>query len=200
MSHHLEYCAPARDLVLDLIVKHGLKHSAIPFSLKSGGLSNWYLDLKTVMMNPDAYPLVGTLLVRYLDPNTTHVTGMATGAIPLVCAALAEASRLRRLSGSYLRSEERGHGTQTQQVGSPELNDRITVLEDVTTTGASVMKVVEHFGGVHVIDGVKYSRIVQVLTVVDRSEGKANLQFTELGIPFRSIYTLDEVIVNAKTN
>ena len=70
--------------------------------------------------------------------------------------------------------------------GNLEPNDQVLMVEDVTTTGNSLLKAiraVEEAGG----------KVVQLVSVVDRNEGAVDL-FQKEGYPFVSLLTIDDII------
>ncbi len=126
---------------------------------------------------------MGSLLHWLLPPETEAVAGMTLGADPLVTAVSlaslhAEPANLPAL---IVRKETKGHGTQAWIEG-PELlsGSRVWILEDVVTTGGSALKAVERV------------RAEGILALVDRLEG-AEDRYREAGIPFRRLFTLEEV-------
>ena len=142
--------------------------------LSSGRWSNFYFNLKPLMMKPHFLSLIGDLIAHKLPYNTTHVGGMASGGIPLVSATLIQ---YPFVEGFYVRGISKDHGTTTQIEGlNPEdlKGARVVVVEDVTTSGQSALRVVEivrEYG----------ASCVHVITIVDREEG-ASLTLSEQGI------------------
>src|ERR1700687_493248 len=87
------------------------------FTLKSGRISDYYIDLKSVMTDPRGITLIGKALLdlillqnnEYMNEyrNEIYVGGMALGAVPIVTSVLIE-SQYRglenRIKGFYVRS------------------------------------------------------------------------------------------------
>jgi orotate phosphoribosyltransferase len=67
----------------------------------------------------------------------------------------------------------------------PQSGDRITVLEDVVTTGGSALKAVTQ------LREAGY-RVERVVAIVDRQEGGAEAM-AAAGLELRSLYLLEEV-------
>ena len=90
-----------------------------------------------------------------------------------------------------IRKEAKGHGTRAYIEG-PELPEgsKVTILEDVVTTGASALKAVERLreAGYEVND---------ILAMVDRQQGGEEL-YAEKGLNFRSIFKIEEVKAYAR--
>ena len=76
---------------------------------------------------------------------TRVVAGLTLGADPLVSGvAVCSALDGRMIDALIVRKEPKGHGTEAWIEGPlPAKDTKITVLEDVVTTGASSIKAVE---------------------------------------------------------
>ena len=99
--------------------------------------------------------------------------------------AIAAALDERDLNAIIIRKEPKGHGTASQVEGKlPPKGSKITVLEDVTTTGGSSLK------AVNVLRNLGYT-VDTVLSIVDRQEG-ATEGFLMNGIKLKSLFTIDD--------
>ncbi len=95
---------------------------------------------------------------------------------------------MRLVDALIVRKEAKGHGTQAWIEG-PEIPEgtKITVLEDVITTGGSAIKAVKKLRDA----GYKVDRIV---AVVDRQEdSEADIAMKEEGLELISLFTLKEL-------
>ena len=89
-----------------------------------------------------------------------------------------------------VRKEPKGHGTGAWIEG-PDLpqGTKVTVLEDVVTTGGSAIKAAEKLRDAgYVVD--------RVVAIVDRQEGGSDAM-KEVGLELKSLFTLEE-LVNGK--
>ena len=131
--------------------------------------------------------LLGCDLLELVEPEAVAVAGLTLGADPLVSAvALQAALAGRSLDALIVRKEAKGHGTGAWLEGPlPQLGDRITVLEDVVTTGGSALKAVTQ------LREAGY-RVERVVAIVDRQEGGAEAM-AAAGLELRSLYLLEEV-------
>jgi len=139
------------------------------FTLSSGKSSSYYLDLRVVPSDPEAYALaIGAYeaLAREVGVgNFDAVAGVATAGVTL-SSPLAFVLKKPMV---YVRSEEKGHGLGKRVEGAVSPGWRTVVVDDLVTTGGSVISAVEALRRSGCV--VKNS-----LVLVDRLEGgKANL-------------------------
>jgi len=138
-----------------------------PFTLSSGQESPWYFDVKSVLLNGIGNMAVGTglahRLVEVLPPKTAYIAGGPANAAYLLVGHLLQNGVLD--SAFVVRKETKGHGLGNKVDGvEPREGDNVVVLEDVITTGKSLvptLQLVERAG----------ATLVAIVPVVDRNEG-----------------------------
>lgn len=137
------------------VVKYG------KFTLSSGKESNYYVDMKRAITDPIILSKVAEIISEKLDSNDIDkVAGPALGAIPIVTAV----SILSSIPMLMIRKEKKGYGTSELIEGDLKEGDKVIVLEDVTTTGGSLIKAVKAVsenGGM----------VKKAFVIVDRDEG-----------------------------
>jgi len=103
--------------------------------------------------------------------------------------SLVSALDSRMVNGLIVRKEPKGHGTQAWIEGPlPEKGTKITVLEDVITTGGSAIKAVEKLRDAGYI-------VNRVVAIVDRQdEGEADTAMRESDLELYSIFKLRDLI------
>ena len=149
------------------------------FTLSSGKQSNYYVNVKPVILTAVGLNLVCTKMIQYID--TKVVAGLTLGADPLIAGIVTMG-----LNGLIIRKEPKGYGTASQVEGPmPPIGTSITVLEDVTTTGGSSLK------AVNVLRSLDY-HVDRIVTVVDRQEG-AEERLRGEDIELVSLVELDEL-------
>jgi orotate phosphoribosyltransferase len=157
------------------------------FRLTSGGTSNFFIDLKKTMLDPEGASLLADLLFDKIKTEDVDcVGGMETGAIPIVAAICARSWPEKPINGFFIRKEAKGHGTDQRVDGVLERGSRVILFEDVTTTGSSVMRAVDQAR-------LFQCTILKVITVVDRLEG-AEENFRNAGIVFEALFTRRDFI------
>jgi orotate phosphoribosyltransferase len=129
------------------------------FVLTSGAISNYYINIKKASTNPDVLKNIAKALAPYTTGYDV-LAGIELGAIPIVTALSLETN----IPYVMVRKGKKTYGTGQQIEGGDVKNKRVLVIEDVTTSGGSVVKTVqilrEHTG-----------KVDKVLVVVDRESG-----------------------------
>ena len=158
------------------------------FTLSSGKTSEHYVNCKPVTLSGRGLTLTSLSMLMYVE--TDYVAGLTLGADPLVSGvSLVSALDSRMVNGLIVRKEAKGHGTQAWIEGPlPKEGTKITVLEDVITTGGSAIKAVKRLRDA----GYEVKRVV---SIVDRQEnGEANTAMQLAGLELVSLYKLKDLI------
>ena len=178
-----------KEELLELLKKYAYQKGE--FKLSSGKTSEHYINCKPVTLTGRGLTLSSLLLLKEVE--TSYVGGLTLGADPLVSGvALVSALDSRLVNGLIVRKEAKGHGTQAYIEGLlPPEGTKITVLEDVITTGGSAIKAATRLRDAGCV-------VERVVAIVDRQENKEADEFMESAdLELRSLFTLDDVI-NAK--
>ena len=157
------------------------------YKLSSGKTSEHYVNCKPVTLTGRGLTLSSLLLLKEVE--TSYVGGLTLGADPLVSGvALESALDSRLVNGLIVRKEAKGHGTQSYIEGLlPPEGTKITVLEDVITTGGSAIKAATRLRDAGYV-------VERVVAIVDRQEDKEADEFMEsVNLELRSLFTLDEI-------
>ena len=156
------------------------------FTLSSGKTSEHYVNCKPVTLSGRGLTLASLSMLMHVESDSVAVAGLTLGADPLVAGvAVVSALDSRMLNALIIRKEAKGHGTQAWIEGPlPAKGSKISVLEDVVTTGGSALTAVEKLRDV----GYEVKRIV---TLVDRQEGGAEV-IKESGLELISLFTLED--------
>ncbi|MBS4189163.1 orotate phosphoribosyltransferase [Bacillus sp. FJAT-49705] len=113
-----------------------------PFTWSSGLLAPIYCDNRLTLSYPSvrkeiAIGLKETILAKF--PGAELIAGTATAGIPHA----AWVSDLIDLPMCYVRSKPKGHGQGNQIEGKAEQGQKVVVVEDLISTGGSVITAVE---------------------------------------------------------
>ena len=174
-----------RAALLDLLAARAYRHGQ--FTLASGRTSHHYVNCKPVSLHGFGLALLGAQLLPHVEDDAVAVAGLTLGADPLVSAvAMGAALDGRALDALIVRKEAKGHGTGAWLEGPlPAPGSRITVLEDVVTTGGSALKAVRQLREA----GYGVDRVV---AIVDRQEGGREVMVAA-GLELRSLFLLEDV-------
>ena len=172
-----------KDELLELLKKYAYKKGE--FTLSSGKTSEHYVNCKPVTLTGRGLTLTSLLMLK--EVNTQVVAGLTLGADPLVSGvSLVSALDGRMVNALIVRKEPKGHGTGAWIEGLlPPKDTKITVLEDVTTTGGSAIKAAK------VLRDLGY-HVNRVVTIVDRQEGASDAMLEE-GLELVSLVTLEDL-------
>ncbi len=113
-----------------------------PFTWASGIKSPIYCDNRLILTAPDVRDTVENAIaavVREKYPNAEVLMGTATAGI----AHAAIAAHILGLPMGYVRSGAKDHGRQNRIEGRLEPGQRVVVIEDLISTGGSVVETVE---------------------------------------------------------
>ncbi|NJE04083.1 orotate phosphoribosyltransferase [Thermococcus sp. MV11] len=133
------------------------------FVLTSGKESDYYINVKKLSTNPEALKLIARLMRETAEGrgiDFDRVAGPELGAVPIATALALETGKPLVI----VRKKPKGHGTGSQIEGEVKPGERILLIEDVTTTGGSVLRAAE------VLEKAG-AKIAAISVVVDREEG-----------------------------
>ena len=156
------------------------------FTLSSGKKSDHYVNCKPVTLTGRGLTLASLLMLKEVE--TDYVAGLTLGADPLVSGvSLVSALDGRMVNALIVRKEPKGHGTEAWIEGLlPPKGTKVTVLEDVVTTGGSAIKAVEKLREAgYVVD--------RVVSIVDRQAGGKDAMMEEK-LELRSLFQLPELV------
>ena len=181
-----------RDRLRDLLQMKALEVRDVVLS--SGKRSNYYIDCKRVTLSPEGAYLTARIMLDMIRPEVSAVGGLTLGADPIVSSiAILSHIQGRNLPALIVRKEPKKHGTMSFVEGPTlEKDAAIAVVEDVVTTGASILKAIKR------VEAAGY-RPIQVLAILDRLDGGREALKAE-GFNLESIFTKDDLNVENSTN
>jgi orotate phosphoribosyltransferase len=177
-----------RQMLKELIIEKSFRKGN--FTLASGKASNYFFDMKPTMLDPSGSNLIGTLILDKIteisvDHRANVVGGMAMGAIPLVSVVSSKSHQTNfPVKGFFVRKQAKDHGTEQIIEGELFEGDRVICLEDVTTSGGSVMIAINAARATGCC-------VDNAITIVDRLEG-AEAFLQAVGVTLHSIFTIED--------
>jgi orotate phosphoribosyltransferase len=136
------------------------------FKLASGQTSHYYVNSKNVLFHAEAITLLGELLAEATaDLDYQAIGGLEVGAIPMAAAALVALHRRgKNVEGFFVRKQAKGHGSQSRLEGKLKPGDNVVVIDDVLTTGGSVLQAID------VVESMG-AKVARVVCICDRLQG-----------------------------
>lgn len=175
-----------REELRELLKKHSILKG--DFTLSSGRKSDYYINGKMTTLHSRGLYLAAKLILDALENEEFEAfAGPTIGADPLIGALLTLSSqRGMSKNGLLIRKESKGHGTRNLVEGRLEQGTRVVLLEDVSTTGGSLLKAA---GSITAGGG----KIVCISTLVDREEG-ASQRIAQAGFLFKPLFSVSELL------
>jgi orotate phosphoribosyltransferase len=169
--------ALARDLVRASYLKGD-------FVLRSGKRSNRYFDKFLFETDPQLLKRISTHLAALVPQDTQRLAAPELGAVLLGGAVSLETG----LPLLLVRKEPKGYGTGKQLEGRFEAGERITVIEDVVTTGGDSLRSIEVLRGAGL-------DVIHLVVVLDRGEGgEENIR--EARIPYSPLFRIQDLVLD----
>jgi len=169
--------------ILELFREHAILRGE--FTLSSGIKTSYYFDGRKVTLWPEGAYLIGRRVLDIIaGAGAEAVGGMTMGADP-IAAAVAVVSHLegKPVPAFIVRAETKGHGTQRRVEGPLPKGARVAVVDDVVTTGGSVLRAIE------AVEAEGCS-VVKVVVLLDRQQGGAD-EIRRRGYDFTALLTAD---------
>jgi len=151
----------------EIIMKKSFRYSENPpFTLASGGTSNYYFNCKPTTLDPEGMNLIGAILFEMLsDADVSATGGLTLGADPIANAlSLISYQRGNPIKSFVIRKDVKEHGTKSAVEGDVIPGERVVIIDDVITTGGSTIMAIERARAAGLV-------IDRVIALIDREEG-----------------------------
>jgi orotate phosphoribosyltransferase len=156
-------------------------------TLASGRTAHYYVDARRALLTAEGFRATGELVAAEAERlGAAAVGGPTLGADPIACSVLCATGQLKAF---FVRKERKQHGLQRWIEGPRiEPRERVLVVEDVVTSGGSLITAIERLRE----EGIEPAG---ALSVVDRLAGGREAIEAALGPgpPYRALFTIDDV-------
>jgi orotate phosphoribosyltransferase len=155
-------------------------------TLSSNRKSKFYYDIKTIVNQPDGAALIGELMldrIMKVEPRTLSVGGLESGAIAISSSIVCSchySSLPNSVSGFFVRKSVKTYGLEKMIEGI--VKDPVAVVDDVVTTGKSVLDAVSALRNQGLYN-------VNIFCVIDRQVEKNLLD--QNNVKFYSLFRQD---------
>ncbi len=172
------------DELCDILLRTGCLRFGT-FKLASGILSPYYIDMRLIPSDPEAFRRVigfyTTVLRTTLAKRAQRLAGIPTAGIAYAAVLAFNLSK----PFLYVRKEEKEHGRGRRIEGILQPADKVLVLDDVITTGKNIVEAAEAIrseGGI----------VEDTLVLLDRQQGgAANLK--KAGVKLHAFATMTHI-------
>ena len=151
------------------------------FTLRSGTVASEYFDKYLFEAQPDLLARVVAQMQPLLPDDTELLGGLELGGVPIAAVLSARTG----VPALFVRKKAKEYGTCKLAEGPDVAGRRITLVEDVITTGGAVRdatRALRDAGGI----------VETVVCAIDRSPGAEN-PLADVGLEVRSVLTKDQL-------
>lgn len=169
-------------LILELYQKNMIKFG--DFTLKSGKKSVVYLNLREMIAYPVLFKTISDRIFSQLPANIHPELICGVPYSALVLASYLSAKH--NIPMLLRRKEAKAYGTKQQIEGVFQPGQSCILIEDVVTTGISILETAKDL----LSQGIK---ITDVLSLINREEGGVE-NLAKEGITLHAVFTLKEIL------
>lgn len=147
------------------------------FTLRSGQVATEYFDKYRFEAQPALLAAIAEALAPMIPAGTEVLAGLEMGGIPIATAL----SLHTGIPAAFVRKEAKKYGTARLAEGADIDGKRVTVVEDVITTGGQVVISTDDLRGLG-------AQVQHVLCVIDRSSDQG-AALTAAGLQMHALLT-----------
>ncbi|MDQ3308361.1 MAG: orotate phosphoribosyltransferase [Actinomycetota bacterium] len=156
-------------------------HLTGAFVLRSGASAGEYFDKYQFESRPDLLREIATAMVPLIPAGTEVLAGLELGGVPVATALSLQTG----LPVTFVRKQAKTYGTCRIAEGVDLDGRRVTVIEDVVTSGGQIVLSVQDLRDAG-------ADVEHALCVIDREAGGAEA-LTEIGVQLSPLFRADEL-------
>ena len=160
-----------------------------PFKLSNNMKTDYYFNTKKIYSNSYFMNLIANKIVKkikhFSEKNNIdyeHIVGVPYGSIPLSSIV----SHKLEKSMLFTRKESKTYGTQQLIEGNYEIGDSVVLIEDVITTGSSIMETVQHLENNGLL-------VAYIIVLFNRETGGLVDTMEKCDIPVEYVYNISRI-------
>jgi orotate phosphoribosyltransferase len=150
------------------------------FTLASGKISSYYVDIKKAVTRPHVLRSIANAITAYAK-KADRIAGVELGAVPIAAAVSLATGKPYVI----VRKSAKEHGTKHDYEGELNRGDLVLFVEDVVTTGGTLRGAIDRLREHGAV-------IEECVCVVDREEGGAIL-LAEVGVRLHALLRASEL-------
>jgi orotate phosphoribosyltransferase len=158
-----------------------ISHLTGEFTLRSGATSTEYFDKYRFESDPELLRAIAEALAPLVPDATELLAGLELGGVPLAAAL----SQVTGIPAVFVRKEAKTYGTCQLAEGADVDGRRLTVVEDVVTSGGQV---VASCGDLR----DRGAAVQHALCVIDRQAGGPEA-LAKIEVELRPLFTMEQL-------
>lgn len=160
---------------------YDVSHLTGTFTLRSGVVSHEYFDKYRFESDPALLRAIAEAMAPAVPDGTEMLAGLELGGVPLATML----SQVTGIPALFVRKEAKTYGTCQLAEGGDIDGRRLTVIEDVVTSGGQV---VTSCGDLR----ARGAAVEHALCVIDREAG-GPAALSAIGVELRPLFTMTEL-------
>jgi orotate phosphoribosyltransferase len=156
-------------------------HLTGSFVLRSGQTADEYFDKYRFEADPVLLDAIAEALVPLVPADTEVLAGLEMGGIPVVTAL----GRRTGLPCAFVRKQAKPYGTRRLAEGAETTGRRVTIVEDVVTTGGQIVLSTEELRS-------NGADITNALCVVNRNTATP-APLSEAGLTLHALFSSEDL-------
>ena len=162
-------------------------HLTGEFTLRSGQVSNEYFDKYLLEADPALLRELAERMAPLVPAETEALAGLELGGVPVATVL----SQVTGLPALFVRKKAKDYGTAKLAEGGELDGRRITIVEDVVTSGGQVVLSCADLRE-------RGAKVDTVLCLIDREQGGREA-LEEIGLELRALFTMTELKAAGET-